>query len=257
MCFSFAASTCAAIFELTCFIIVANRAYRSKTQEVRDQLLMLPMLASVIAIELIETILWWRSEELESIHVSDATRCSAHNRNLTLTIWTAVLPWQPLWAIFACRRSGTSRNQELLRVPEFLAFLFGFVCATSFLFANFLPEEPRFRKFFRSTKNTSYLNYQTCTYIGKTGSLHWTIKALDYFMTPNAFTYVLLWTSVAFARPWRLFSGIMMLMLIILSGLLLDKHGSFESGSEWCFSALILFIWLVVQPWAFPYKSIN
>ena len=257
MCFSFAASTCAAIVELICFLIVANRAYRSKTQEVRDQLLILPMLASVIAIELIESILWWRSEELKSIHVSDSAKCSAPNRNLTLVIWTAVLPWQPFWAIFACRRSGTSRNQELLRVPEFLAFVFGCVCATSFLFANILPEEPQFRKFFRSSKNTSYLNYQTCTYIGETGSLHWTIKAFDYFMTPNAFTYVLLSISVAFARPWRLFSGILMFMLFILSGLLLAKHGSFESGSEWCFSALILFIWLVVQPLAFPYKSIH
>lgn len=252
MCFSLAASTSAALFELACLGIIADRAYRSKIQVVREQLLILPLLASIVAMELIEAILWWKAEELGSIYLSDSTRCSTMNRNLSIIIWLAILPWQPLWGIFACRRSGSSKNLELLRVPEFLAFLFGLVSVILFVFGIFLPEEPRFQKFFRSTQNTSYMNFQTCTYIGGKGSLHWTVKFFDYFMTPNAFTYALLSTSVAFARPWRLFSGILMFMQLILAVLLIVKSGSFEAGSEWCFSTLIVFVWLVVQPWFFP-----
>lgn len=257
MCFSLKASVVAVAVEMTCLSYITVRAYYSKLQAVREQLLIIPLLCSVLIMEIIETILWWRSDELDSIYLSDSSRCASWNMNLTLVVWSVILPWQPFWIIHACRHSGYERNRDLLRVPEVLAFVFASCSVTLLALGRFLPGQSGKYVSVRSTGYSSYLNWQTCSYIGSHGNLQWTVRIPDSYMNPNAFTYFLLWSSVAFARPWRMFSGMAILLLISALILFAAKQGSWEFGSEWCYSAAYFYVWLVFQPYLFPCKEKN
>ena len=203
------------------------------------------------AMEIIEAILWSRPDDLVYIENSEVQNCSLRNKHFTLAAWVFILFWQPFFAIYSCRRSGKSENWKLLMVPEKLSVLFGLSILASYIYT-ISSSQPVLLRRLADSEYRSYMNNNTCTYIGKGGHFHWTLANVDSYLVPNSYTYALLWFSCACARPWRLFSGILLFGLSLFIFFLVQFHGSFEAGSVWCWSAMIMFVYVAIQPYALP-----
>lgn len=255
MCWSRQVSIAFAGFEAAMIIFIAFRALRSKDVYIRGQLFLLPLLLSVFAVETIEALLWEDHDDglLVPVHESSIRSCTLRNKSLTMAIWLGVVSWQPLWCILPCRRVGSPRNRDLLLVPECLALFFG-VANLFVYFVGLLMESPARRRL-EESNFTSYLHTETCAYLGKSGHLHWSFATIDSFLTPNAFTYCLLLCSVVVARPWLFSSAILTVNLLVFVLELMYFRMSFESGSVWCWSAVFLSTYIVLQPYVLPIQE--
>ena len=211
--------------------------------------------------EAIEAYIWSKPEDLLS--VTDTTqaiypRCSKSNYRLTVFVWIFILPWQPFLVIMPCRHAGDKETQTLLKVPEYLAIIFGVANTLLYCLSSALSRSLNTAFQFQhlsSSNLKSYLHNETCTYIGSSGNhLHWTYQFPGHFMAPNPFTYSLLWLSVVFAKPKRFAAGIFVFELLQFLALLVYFDFSFEAGSVWCWSAMIMFLYFVFQPYLLPCK---
>ncbi len=207
--------------------------------------------STTTAIEILEGILWSQPQDLVPVENSTQQTCSLRNKCLTLIAWLFIIFWQPYFAIFACRRGGRHRNWTLLEVPEKLSLLFGMSMIASYLYTITSAKTALLRTL-ADSDYLSYLNTETCTYLGRGGHFHWTLASADSFIVPNSYTYALLWFSCSFARPLRLFSGILFFGLVLFMMFLVELGGSFEAGSVWCWSAIILILYITVQPYLLP-----
>jgi len=182
---------------------------------------------------------------------AESQHCSARNKRLTLIVWLCIIPFQPFFVTYCCRRSGDARNWSLFYIPERLSLMFAASMVASYLYTITSPSTPL--RTLVDTNYMSYMNEETCSYIGKGGRhIHWTVAQPDSYLVPNAFTYCLLWASCAFARPIRLFSGILLFGISLFVLFLSIFHGGFEAGSVWCWSAIILMFYLLLQPYLLP-----
>jgi hypothetical protein len=133
-----------------------------------------------------------------------------------------------------CRRVGHPDNRKVLQVAEFLAIIFAVAHCLLYCAASQLESVAKYRTLADSYFK-SYLHSETRTYLGGTGHhLHWAYGAPDTFLTPNAFTFSLLWISVIFARPKRFAAGIFIFILAVFYAQLIYFGLSFEAGSVWC-----------------------
>jgi len=206
--------------------------------------------------EMIEAYVWAHPDELVPIQESSqGTRtCSKVNQRLTVFLWLFILPWQPLCVIIPCRRVGHPDNRQLLKVPEFLAIVYGF-CNLFLYLVSSLPQLSS-NMIYRSLAESnfkSYLHTETCTYLGASGHhLQWAYSLPDMFLAPNGYTYFLLWLSVAFARPLRYAAGIFLVAVAIFFVQFIYFDLSWEAGSVWCWAAIILHVYAAVQPYVLP-----
>jgi len=258
MCWSGKSSVTFATAEAFFIYFITIRALLSKDRYIRQQLHVIPMALSILAIEVIDALLWARPEEMIPIEKSQSQiTCPARNRALTLAAFSIIF-FQPFLVLYSCRRSGSPQNLSLFMIPEKLSILFGLSFLAVYICAISISSESSvwLRKVVADTSYKSYTNDKTCTYIGRYGHhLQWTIATLDSFFTPNAYTYSLLWISCIFARPRRLFSGIFAFGLFLFIFFLVQLGGSFEAGSVWCWSGIILHLYLIVQPYLLPIKD--
>lgn len=255
MCWSYRSSISFAAAEAFFIHVITIRALLSPDIYIRQQLHMIPMTLSILAIEVIEAFLWAHPEEIIPIEKSQSQiACPKRNRDLTLAAWVIIF-FQPFFVMYSCRRSGSPQNLRLFIIPEKLSILFGLSFIAVYIYTNSISFESVWRHSLEDSSYKSYTNDKTCTYIGKNGHLQWTIATLDSFFTPNAYTYSILWSSCIFAKPLRLFSGILMFGLFLFVFFLFELRGSFEAGSVWCWSAMILHLYLVVQPYRLPVKD--
>lgn len=280
MCWNQSISTLFTITESTLIIFLFIRSRLSHNKWVRSQWLLLPSLLGICIMEGIEAYIWSLNNQLsldssneyhplllQSIQETTGTttsKCDKWNSRLTTFTWLFILPWQPLWVIFPCRRVGSTKNKILLYVPEVLAILFGlsntffWVLTTMFIDNDNNDNEQSQQQllYLQSLQESyykSYLHTETCTYIGLSGQhLHWSYRFPNTFITPNAFTYALLWFSIIVTKPKRFAAGIYLIALGIFIIQLIYFQLSFEAGSVWCWSAIFIFIYFIIQPYIFP-----
>lgn len=252
MCWDYKTSILFATIEAFLIYFIFIRGFLSKDRHIRQQLYIIPSALSILAIEVIEALLWSRPEELIPIESYQSQVCPLRNRTLTLAAWTCSLFFQPFFVIYACRRSGSPFNMDIFMIPEMLSIVFGLSCLLVYVYTIFFSSQSTWLRNLSDTSYKSYMSDRTCTYIGSNGHLQWTLATVDSIFTPNAYTYVLLWGSCMIARPTRLFSGVLFFGLILFTFFLIQMHGSFEAGSLWCWSAIILHVYLSSQPYILP-----
>ena len=179
MCWSYKSSVSFSTAE-ACFIyFISIRALLSKDEYVRQQLYMIPMTLSILAIEVIEAFLWARQEELIPIEKSQSQiTCPKRNRDLTLAAWIIIF-FQSFFVMYSCRRSGTSLNLSLFIIPEKLSIRFGLSFIALYIYTNSISFEPVWLHRLVDSDFKSYTNDKTCTYIGKNGHLQRTIFSLQ------------------------------------------------------------------------------
>jgi len=198
-----------ALCEATTPLYITHRALHSKTQAAREQLLILPMLLSKLALEILEALLWSYPNELKILSFLKIRHMDSYMIMATV-MDPLLLSWKKSWLIESSRISGAS-PQCCLCVHRGIRFL--------------LLDDDGPTSFNTSLRNMadfnhlSHLSRHAGTHIGKHGHLQWTVKYSDSYATPNAFTYFLLWTPIVFASPCRLFSG-MVTGTLVVSGLL-------------------------------------
>ena len=78
---------------------------------------------------------------------------------------------------------------------------------------------------------------------------------VDTFLLPNAFGYLLLWLSLIFARPYQFCAGIYLVVLVLFGAQLVYFEMSFEAGSVWCWSGMILYLYFILQPHVWPVEK--
>lgn len=158
--------------------------------------------------------------------------------------------------IFAARKSGDPNNDEALIISQNMSVLFGLAAIGMYLYAGYFKEDPdNTLPRMRDSQFKSYLNRDTCTYIGLHGHLHWTIAMTETTLTPNAFAYAMLFLSTAFARPKHIVAVPCLIMMSIFFLQSIWFEGSFEADSMWCFTAIVVFVYYTIQPWAWPCAS--
>ena len=262
MCWSLEASIISAVVEFVLIGGITIRAVRSSNPYVRGQLWLLPILLSIATIEAIEALLWM-DEDMVSITESSNNSCSRWNRNLTLTIFLGLMPWQPFTILAGTRRTGDKRNRDLLLAPELLALFYAMtfvgtylVTSLPFLRQDYFADKLPLRSL-ESTNYTSCFHTTTCTYIGLHGRLHWALASPDAYSTPNTFACTMLWLAVAVARPLRLSAGLWLSLWAWMVFLLLfPLEMTFESGSVWCWSGIAASIYVVLQPYVLPCRQV-
>lgn len=272
MCWSKNISLATVIIESLCLIYVAQRSLRATNPLLKSYRLHFPVMLTIISMEAVEALLWSRPDELLSIEsaatatataaeieishnsdvvtVSATTSCPLRNHALTTFVWLFILPFQPYLILMQERRSSTTKHQrDLLRGPELLALTLGIVF-DSFVAYSALVSGP-----FRSLSDSGlrgYMSGQTCTYVGLHGHLHWTVRLVDTFLTPNVFSYLLLWSACLFFRPIRYSSAFWAIVAFLGQSL---YFGSFEAGSVWCWSCVLMFVGAAVQAHMLPLRA--
>jgi hypothetical protein len=91
---------------------------------------------------------------------------------------------------------------------------------------------------------------QTCTYLGAHGHLHWVFKLASSSFLPNLWAMILMWC-------WPFFVGLPRKHIlphtlgVLVTGplALIYTEGSFEAGSIWCWTALISYVMLLIEPY--------
>lgn len=216
------------------------------------------MMISVAAVEFIEAALW-HDDSLTHITFASASAgaaaepfsCSRYNQRLTLIIWICILPWQPLFLLSPCRHvEPLEYNHSRFHLPELLAVLFGLAMVIHYLWTQ-SELVPYFLKR-RSVEESNYHSYHhlhTCSFIGLHGHLHWTVATADTYMSPNGFTYHLLWIAGWFARPRALFACAITLVQVVFAFHMLWLGPSFEIGSIWCWTGGLFHLYLLLQPY--------
>lgn len=221
---------------------IVHRSFSATNPKLRAYRLHLPVMAGIIIMEAIEAILWSRPDELLPIDEASASLatspCPTRNTVLTTFVWLAILPWQPYLILTAERRwpMNDQHTRDLLRGPELLAIVLA-LTFDAFVAYSSIASGP-----FRTLEDSSlrgYMSSQTCTYVGMHHHLHWSIRLVDTFLTPNVFSYVLLWSATLFFRPILHNAAFFAIMVFLGQSL---YYGSFEAGSVWCWLCILVFL---------------
>lgn len=249
--------------EALAILLIALRSRISNDPWIRRQWLLLPGLVTICAMEAIEAFLWYHEESLLApIEQSTIRPCAARNHGLTVLAWTCLLPWQPLWVIFPCRRANPDDtvNRLRLQLPETLAVVFALCHCLVFGVTYYLSHMGSLARLplqsLQDSHYQSYLHFDTFTYVGRSGHhLHWAVALMDTWGTPNAFTYALLWLSIVGARPRRFASTIYLALMALFAVQIVWFQGSWEAGSVWCWAAGLIFGYFLVQPYVWPCRT--
>ena len=252
MCWSRNISIATVAVEALCMAYIAHRSLTATNPTLRAYRLHLPVMAGIVIMEIIEAILWSRPEELlpigEASALSPTSQCPTRNAALTTFVWLAILPWQPYLILTAERRwpMNNKHIRDLLRGPELLAVCLA-LTFDAFVAYSSIASGP-----FRTLEDSGlrgYMSSQTCTYIGLHNHLHWSIRLVDTFLTPNVFAYVLLWSATLFFRPISHNAAFLAIMIFLGQSL---YFGTFEAGSVWCWLCILIFLVGSLQVYHLP-----
>ena len=263
MCWSFEVSVAFALVEAASITFLYLRAKRSSDPYIQAQVTVLPLLATILMVEVAEALIWLDAT-LTSVTATEGPTCSTYNTSLTMVFWFLVFPWQPLCCIFPCRRVGHPRNRDLFAGVELVAWVLPFwhllcylgqVIPQWMLGDAFHPAAPRLN--IQQHAYQIFVNSETCTYIGPNGHLFWTLATADCSTTPNMSCYILLCCSLAYARPKRFVAGIALFMVGLVVALNSYYQGSVETGSMWCWTGILMHAYFIVQPYVLPCNEKN
>ena len=256
MCWNFHISVAAASLEAGLLLLIMTRACRSSEPRFHQQISLLPILSSILLVEIVEAIMWHDQNSLKGIRDADeeSDPCPRLNHRLTLALWMII--WtQPYSVIFAARKSGDPSNDLALKVSQNMSVLFWMAAIGEYLYAAHFARGGDVLSRMGDSRFKSYLNRETCTYVGLHEHLHWTIAMPNDIFTPNAFSYAMLFLSTTFSRPKHVIAVPSLVMMIIFFLQSIWFEGSFEAGSMWCFTAIVVFVYFTVQPWVWPGTS--
>jgi len=248
MCWSFSVSLAFATLEAICLSFLVWRWYKKSEESkvIRDQLFVFPLLFTILFVEIAEVMLWSEGEKLRRISEAADSSCTTWNTCITRFICVLVGA-QPFFCVVAGRYTGVKENDEMLK-PLFYISFFNFLAWMVFLFWG---ETANFE--LGNIQQSNFLgmhNFQTCTFVGVHGHLHWLFKISEFYLAPNCYAYLLIVLQVIItARPWTAVSGPVTSMLLILSIILAVFKASFEAGSVWCWSGMVLFLIFIIQPY--------
>jgi len=258
MCWSRNVSIATVAIEALCLACIFYRSRCATNPKLKAYLLHTPVLVTIMTMEVIEAILWSRPDELIPIGEAEASAvsCPARNSALTTIVWLVILPWQPYLILTAERRwpMNESHTRDLLRGPELLGLALA-LAFDAFVVYSSVASGP-FRKL-EGAGLRGFMSSQTCTYIGRHHHLHWSVRLVDTFLTPNTFSYVLLFGATLFFRP--IWHNAAFLSVIIFLGQSL-YYGGFEAGSVWCWLCILIFLGGAAQAYCLPLhepKEIN
>ena len=252
MCWSRDISIVTVVVEALCMAYIVHRSFSATNPKLMAYRLHLPVMAGIIIMEAIEAVLWSRPDELLPIDEASTTLattpCPARNAVLTTFVWLAILPWQPYLILTAERRwpMNDQHTRDLLRGPELLGIVLA-LTFDAFVAYSSIASGP-----FRTLEDSSlrgYMSSQTCTYVGLHHHLHWSIRLVDTFLTPNVFSYVLLWSATLFFRPILHNAAFFAIMVFLGQSL---YYGSFEAGSVWCWLCILVFLGGALQVHRIP-----
>jgi hypothetical protein len=168
MCWSYEVSLAVTLLELIALAFLLWRTFWSEARSnpiVRTQRFWLPVMVSVMLIELVETLLWAEGEGLASIKEAAVSTCSARNAMLTRVIGSLIY-FQPLAFVSACRHGGDASNQMLLDVPQKLALVMGLACMCALFFGE---RHALSLQQLEQNRWSGVFGQRTCTYIGLHG----------------------------------------------------------------------------------------
>merc|ERR1712023_174589 len=117
---------------------------------------------TVLAVEIIEALLWASPGDLVSITEAVQHTCAPRNEFLTRLLFPIVFI-QPTLNIFACRRSGMKENYLLLMVPERLSLLSSAAGIVTWIAGEV------FDFHLNNIEGTNFIDFrgkQTCTFLG-------------------------------------------------------------------------------------------
>jgi hypothetical protein len=248
MCWSTQVSVTFASIETLLSIAIWTRSRYATEYYVRQQWRVLPVLFCVATVEWLEAILW---QDQGLSPYSNPSTCSKFNQRLTLFLWIFLLPWQPLLILYPCRRVLPKTNWLVFQAPEYLAIFFAVSHILMYTMTHVTSHS-----FFATTHlvvNDGFgiFHNETCTFVD-THHFHWTIAQPDTFLTPNAFTYLAVWSTCLFARPLAFVALPGVIMLLIFGLQLLYFGGSFQAGSLWCLSGIFCHFYFLFQPYIWP-----
>ena len=262
MCWSFQVSAAFALAEAVGIGFIYWRATHSADPYVQAQLWILPLLCSIFYAEAGEALVWL-DETLLPVNAREGPSCSAYNRNLTLGFWWIVFAAQPLLVVIPARRVGHPRNKDIFVAVEMMAICF-ILWHTGVYLGKVIPQlrDPTFtpappRLNMRQHGYQTFVNSETCSYIGKNGHLFWTLATADCWATPNVVPYLIICASLVFAKPKRFFAGMGLFMGAVMGGLIGYYGGTVEAASVWCWTGIIMNIYVVVQPYILPCNDRN
>lgn len=72
------------------------------------------------------------------------------------------------------------------------------------------------------------------------------MKLSGHVLLPNAFPYFVLLAIVIFVQPFRLVGAIITIMLCVFTFFYVRYGYSFEAGSVWCWTALLMDLYLLI-----------
>ena len=252
MCWSRNISITTVTVEAICIAYIVHRSFSATNPKLRAYRLHLPVMAGIITMEAIEAILWSRPDELLPIDEASASLatspCPTRNAVLTAFVWMAILPWQPYLILTAERRwpMNDQHARDLLRGPELLAVALALTFDAFAAYSSIAPGP------FRTLEDSGlrgYMSSQTCTYVGLHHHLHWSIRLVDTFLTPNVFSYVLLWSATLFFRPILHNAAFFAIMIFLGQSF---YYGTFEAGSVWCWLCILVFLGGALQVHRIP-----
>ena len=262
MCWSFEVSVAFALIEVASIAFISLRAKRTKDPYVRAQVWVIPLLVTILLVEIAEAFIWLDTTLLP-ITAKDGPSCSSYNRNWTFVFWFLMFPWQPLFCIIPCRRVGHPRNKDVFAAAEVVAWglpilhilvYLGQVIPQS-MNPNFSPAPPRLK--IQQNAMQTFINSETCTYIGKNGHLFWTLATADCWATPNMSVYVILCLAMLCAKPKRFFAGIGLAMGGLVIALNSYYNGTVETASMWCWTGILVHFYFIAQPYVLPCNDEN
>mmetsp|Transcript_114379 Transcript_114379/g.243969 ORF Transcript_114379/g.243969 Transcript_114379/m.243969 type:complete len:288 (+) Transcript_114379:84-947(+) len=247
MCWSFRVSVIFATIEFGCLAFLIWRSLCNKKDPVvQAQRFIIPLLITVFLVEVCEAFIWVDEGTLLSIFEGDQQPCPTKKNTVITRFLLFILSVQPLCTTFACRFTGVPENMLLYRIPMYLAVL-NIVGHMIALFMGEVFDWHLIPLAESSFKGMSGLF--SCTYIGRNGHLHWVWKTSQIYVLPGAFTYSVLSVLCVFACPFWLMGGPICISTFIYFLFLIYFNFSFEAGSVWCWSALYLFIFYIIQPY--------
>ena len=258
MCWSAPVAASFAAFEFVSLVIIACRVrYAAAKWRGPADLWILPLLSTILAIELLEAIAWGLDvvdplpTDEEALEVYTCPWANVVITRIAL-IPIALQPFCAVLPIWGTAPPNGSNSRETFKLPLLSAGLVSIGIIASLvvgeLFGDSTPAvavQP-----LSCTNSLGFAADQTCTFIGAHGHLHWTLRMSMSWLSPGGFAYaVAMVVPVFFARPFAPVGMPFLIFLGIFAALIVRMGGSFEAASVWCWSALALILYFVLYPY--------
>jgi hypothetical protein len=234
---------------------LALAAYLWKRNESPRDRWILPLALSVTAIESLEVFMWLSEPSPSSMLADEGAHCSKTNIWATVAAYFVLMAQPLLDGVFLSTTNGG------LLASRICSGLYWFCAIGMFMAAAVLFCAAHFNLFgngFESNKldsttiadpNSLYSN-RTCTFVGPHGHLLWqfSVNALKGPETIETSYFILSLTWFMY-RPFVIGATFFLGINGLLVGNMLYFDGSKEMYSVWCWQAVFIYFFFVVEPW--------